>query len=1023
MKTNRFPLTLLLSLSITCVAVASAYAQGFQAVYSKDGSDVWAVGDAGKIYRSFDGGVTYTQRTLGARTLRGVAQQGLTVVIVSDSGKVWRSVNNGGAFALQVITGTPNLRALSMPAPAAGYAVGDGGTILKSTDGGASWSPQTSGTGAQLNAVAFTDANNGWAAGGGGTLLQTTNGGTSWIPVALSTTNALYTVAQNGSNVWAGGADGTCLRSTNGGAGWSAVDLKADARPDVRAISLGASNTVYVAGGGGFVRKSTDGGATWTFMKHDLHGQISAVYFSSANSGWAVNSKNLGLIRTANGGGTWSLPTGTAVQYYWSQKLSSGPTRGASVSYNWADKQTLYCMFGPSVYSSHDEGESWQLIANAPNINRVNAFVVSARDSNTWLAAATTNGGARQVIRTEDHGANWTVVLNHSFGEYGIPLEQHPDKPDTLLFGGDSDVLYRSLDRGKTWSPYGTKSFRSPCDIIIVPDSNAVVQVGDGITSSGIGDLWQSTDFGQSFVFKQSANGSEIPGMSCGRLANGRSYATTWSASGMRRTTDFGATWPTIGDSVGGVSSGWGTDVGRDDPNVAILGVYSGGNSYLTLDGGSTFKKRPLTGTNYSFFIRDRGLILAEQGNGIYKLNTNYLYTPSSAQAIALTAPNGGESWDAGTVHNVTWNATNIGLAHLEYRRSATDPWVPIADVEGYLGTYAWTVPDDPTTTAEVRVSDGWDATPIDVSNGVFTILSTHVVALSSPNGGEAWKYNTVHPISWSSTGVAEVGIDYRLAPTAPWVLIADHVSGPGGTYPWTIPNAPSSVASVRVRDLSSSVQDVSSTTFEITVPNLAAKSPIDFGDVEINTVASDAFPMDNTGTAFLAVLNVTTNNSKFVPHRTAFTVGAGASDTLGISFSPTAVGPDSAVVTVSTDDPYTPHTVLVRGNGVHTVGAGGRTPTAFALLQNQPNPFTGRTLIRYALPVRTDVRLEVFSLRGERIATLAEGVQDAGEYAVPFTSRSLAAGNGRSSVPSGVYFYRLRAGSFSATKRLLLMR
>ena len=58
-------------LVVTGLATAAG-AQGFQAVYSKNGNDVWAVGDAGTAWRSFDGGATWLSQTLGAKPLHGV---------------------------------------------------------------------------------------------------------------------------------------------------------------------------------------------------------------------------------------------------------------------------------------------------------------------------------------------------------------------------------------------------------------------------------------------------------------------------------------------------------------------------------------------------------------------------------------------------------------------------------------------------------------------------------------------------------------------------------------------------------------------------------------------------------------------------------------------------------------------------------------------------------------------------------------------------------------------------------------
>jgi hypothetical protein len=117
-------------------------------------------------------------------------------------------------------------------------------------------------------------------------------------------------------------------------------------------------------------------------------------------------------------------------------------------------------------------------------------------------------------------------------------------------------------------------------------------------------------------------------------------------------------------------------------------------------------------------------------------------------------------------------------------------------------------------------------------------------------------------------------------------------------------------------------------------------------------------------------------------------------------------------------------HATLV-GEGTTSVSAPGPTdvtPTSFALQQNQPNPFVRSTQIHYALPVQTRVSLEVFNLQGQRVATLARGDQPPGNYTVGFGRGARGVDGERlETLPSGVYFYRLRAGAFSATRKMLL--
>jgi hypothetical protein len=85
-----------------------------------------------------------------------------------------------------------------------------------------------------------------------------------------------------------------------------------------------------------------------------------------------------------------------------------------------------------------------------------------------------------------------------------------------------------------------------------------------------------------------------------------------------------------------------------------------------------------------------------------------------------------------------------------------------------------------------------------------------------------------------------------------------------------------------------------------------------------------------------------------------------------------------------------------------------------YSLADNYPNPFNPETRIAFVLPQACEVHLKVFNITGKEVATLAEGQLAAGEHHATFRADNL---------PSGVYFYTLTAGSFSQTKKMILMK
>lgn len=216
----------------------------------------------------------------------------------------------------------------------------------------------------------------------------------------------------------------------------------------------------------------------------------------------------------------------------------------------------------------------------------------------------------------------------------------------------------------------------------------------------------------------------------------------------------------------------------------------------------------------------------------------------TTAPVVTVTSPNGGESWVTGSVHNITWTATDNVPGSLNYYlfycTSFTDcPTCSIPIAGPILGpqstnSFPWTVPTPvpPATTSQCRVKvEARDLTTIpnsatDCSNNNFTIVApggSASVTLTSPNGGESWQGGTSHVISWNVTSSlpsepVTILLEYDAAGWHTIVNLPNRDQGTG-SFSWAVPDN-TAIDLVRVTATVSGLPiniDVSDAVFTVT--------------------------------------------------------------------------------------------------------------------------------------------------------------------------------------------------------------
>ena len=196
----------------------------------------------------------------------------------------------------------------------------------------------------------------------------------------------------------------------------------------------------------------------------------------------------------------------------------------------------------------------------------------------------------------------------------------------------------------------------------------------------------------------------------------------------------------------------------------------------------------------------------------------------------------------------------------------------------------------------------------------------------------------------------------------------------------------------------------------------------LDFGDVGLNTSSTKDITIQNTGSADLVISQASVTGTGFSLSgvTTPITIAAGGNRTIVVQFLPTTEGDRSGTLSLTHNATGSPSTVTIRGNGVRTISVNEPEDLmgdgSTFLFQSSPNPVRlgYDATIRYRLNTAGNINLTVYDVLGREVASLANEYKDSGLYTISFSTKGL---------PSGVYFYRLRAAGYEGLKKMVVIR
>ncbi|MCK4763551.1 MAG: hypothetical protein KAW12_15230 [Candidatus Aminicenantes bacterium] len=361
---------------------------------------------------------------------------------------------------------------------------------------------------------------------------------------------------------------------------------------------------------------------------------------------------------------------------------------------------------------------------------------------------------------------------------------------------GDVKIQY-STNEGESWETITASHANCGEYRWIVPDDASIyclVKISesvDGETPSDQGDnLFSIVSAVNPIITINSPNGFE-------NLPVGSSHAITWVNSGR---------------------------VGNVDIDYSTTGGETWNSIVQNYDNTGSYNWTVPNNTSESCRVR------VEETDGSPSDVSDDLFAIVTADSVTVTLPNGSESWDVGSEHNITWNSAGpVGDVRIEYSTSGGEAWTTIVTSTDNDGTYRWTVPVTPSEDCLVRVgkSDS-EAGPSDVSDQEFTINSATALIVTYPNGGESLVENYSYAITWASSGqVGNVKLDYSTSGGESWTNIVSSIDN-NGRYAWTVPQSNSTNCKIRISDVSTGeIVDMSDAVFKIvSLPSITVTSP-----------------------------------------------------------------------------------------------------------------------------------------------------------------------------------------------------
>jgi len=657
------------------------------------------------------------------------------------------------------------------------------------------------------------------------------------------------------------------------------------------------------------------------------------------------------------------------------------------------------------------------------------------------IFAATNSFG---IYRSTDGGGSWQAASSLGLQYESILLT---DSSNNLYTGNISSGLYMSADKGNSWSKTNLTG----------EVQSAAAISGDRICVGGRQTVSISGDHGKSWTSSPVISDTRVAVLSLAEDFAGNIYAGLKRyvprppdipfGGGIYVSSDSGKTWRSYGM----------------DTSIQSI-IVSKANKVFILVGAAIYSAAPkdsmwveddagiqINGASIMSLTTDNaGGAVAITNIGIFAYRDSFATWINVAPAVSLTSitsgyynPNGNTY--AGTDDNGVFSMRNQTSSWVQCgidSRPVTSLWFDKSN-RPFAGTEDAVYVRDPAAGGWLRVSDGLGHAT--VSQLHYSTSDKRLYASTSaglfylPDEGNYWSillqqetYGITESPDGNKYSGTSGGILKEMAGTDIWAFVQT-IGLPGtNIYALVLDQQNNVYAGTSLNGIFTSTDGgtfwtqsgVYSPLIFYSVKTLGVDND---GRIFGGTDTSGAFMSSDQGTNWTRIPSITGKSITCFALNDPSLYFAGTSDRgvfvstdRGLDWHSANSGlADSSILSFAFDNNGTLHAGTSKGMYTST-GVTNRidrindVPSSYSLFQNYPNPFNPSTVISYQLPVNNAVTLKVYDVLGRLVNTLIEQQQAAGSHSVAFNASSL---------PSGVYFYRLHAGSYADTKKMMLIK